>query len=186
MCSACLLTPRTVPISAQLNPCTLANRTAAASSRAISALARAMAASLSLGRLINGVDRRLVLLGLTALLIVSGALVPYASSYAMLMLGFGLANLLPIFGPVKPWGGPERVDEFDRALRARAFLAAFSALAAVAVIGLWAIVGLSLVQGWTADALRSTVMKLAFVLATIYTAGPTCYASWARAPIDED
>ena len=47
----------------------------------------AMAASLSLGRLINGVDRRLVLLGLTALLIVSGALVPYASSYAMLMLG---------------------------------------------------------------------------------------------------
>jgi len=106
--------------------------------------------------------------------------------YAILMLGFGLANLMPILGPVKPWGGPERVDEFDRALRARAFLAAFSALAAVAVIGLWAIVGLSLVQGWTADALRSTIMKLAFVLATIYTAGPTCYASWARAPIDDE
>jgi cytochrome bd-type quinol oxidase subunit 2 len=106
--------------------------------------------------------------------------------YAMLMLGFGVANLMPILGPVKPWGGPERVDESDRALRARAFLAAFSALAAVAVIGLWAIVGLSLVQGWTADALRSTIMKLAFVQATIYTAGPTCYASWARAPIDDE
>ena len=106
--------------------------------------------------------------------------------YAILMLGFGLANLMPILGPVRPWGGPERVDEFDRALRARAFLAAFSALAAVAVIGLWAIVGLSLVQGWTADALRSTIMMLAFVLATIYTAGPTCYASWARVPIDDE
>ncbi len=47
----------------------------------------AMIASLSLGRLINGVDRRLVLLGLTVLLIVSGALVSYAPSYAMLMLG---------------------------------------------------------------------------------------------------
>ena len=47
----------------------------------------AMIASLSLGRLINGVDRRLVLLGLTALLIVSGALVSYAPSYAILMLG---------------------------------------------------------------------------------------------------
>jgi predicted MFS family arabinose efflux permease len=47
----------------------------------------AMIASLSLGRLINGVDRRVVLLGLTALLIVSGALVTYAPSYAMLMLG---------------------------------------------------------------------------------------------------
>ncbi len=47
----------------------------------------AIIASLSLGRLINGVDRRLVLLGLAALLIVSGVLVSYAPSYAMLMLG---------------------------------------------------------------------------------------------------
>jgi len=47
----------------------------------------AMIASLSIGRLIDGVDRRLVLLGLTALLIVSGALVSYAPGYAMLMLG---------------------------------------------------------------------------------------------------
>jgi len=30
-------------------------------------------------------------------------------------------------------------------------------------------------------------MKLAFLLATIYAAGPTCYASWTQAPIsDED
>jgi hypothetical protein len=107
--------------------------------------------------------------------------------YALLMLGFGVGNFLPIWGPVKPWGSHERADEFDRALRARAFLAAFSALAAVAVISLWLIIGLSLVQAWTVDALRWTAMKLAFLLATIYTAGPTCYASWAQTPIgDED
>lgn len=47
----------------------------------------AMIASLTLGRLINGIDRRLVLLGLTALLIVSGAVVAGAPGYAMLMLG---------------------------------------------------------------------------------------------------
>lgn len=53
----------------------------------------AMIASVSLGRLIDGVDRRLVLLGLTALLIVSGALVSYAPSYAMLMLGRAILGI---------------------------------------------------------------------------------------------
>jgi predicted MFS family arabinose efflux permease len=53
----------------------------------------AMIASVSLGRLIDGVDRRLVLLGLTALLIVSGALVSYALSYAMLMLGRAILGI---------------------------------------------------------------------------------------------
>jgi predicted MFS family arabinose efflux permease len=53
----------------------------------------AMIASLSLGRLINGVDRRVVLLGLTALLIVSGALVTYAPNYAMLMLGRAILGI---------------------------------------------------------------------------------------------
>ncbi|WP_445192222.1 MFS transporter [Sphingomonas sp. Tas61C01] len=53
---------------------------------AISGLS-AMIASLSIGRLIARTDRRLVLLGLTALLIVSGALVSSAPGYAMLMVG---------------------------------------------------------------------------------------------------
>ena len=59
---------------------------------AISGLS-AMIASLSLGRLIDGVDRRLVLIGLAALLIVSGALVSYAPNYAMLMLGRAVLGL---------------------------------------------------------------------------------------------
>ena len=59
---------------------------------AISGLS-AMVASLSLGRLIDGIDRRLVLLALTALLIVSGALVSYAPSYAVLMVGRAVLGL---------------------------------------------------------------------------------------------
>jgi predicted MFS family arabinose efflux permease len=47
----------------------------------------AMAASLSIGKVISDIDRRAVLLGLTALLIVSGALVSYAPTYAVLMVG---------------------------------------------------------------------------------------------------
>ncbi|KQO05977.1 MFS transporter [Sphingomonas sp. Leaf242] len=53
----------------------------------------AMIASLALGRLINGIDRRLVLLGLTALLIVSGAVVACAPTYAMLMLGRAILGI---------------------------------------------------------------------------------------------
>lgn len=47
----------------------------------------AMIASLSIGRLAGAVDRRAVLLGLTALLVVSGALVAYAPNYTVLMIG---------------------------------------------------------------------------------------------------
>ena len=102
------------------------------------------------------------------------------------MLGFSIANFMPIWGPIKPWATQERVDEFDRELRARSYLAAFRALGLVAVIGLFLTVGMSALQGWSSDALRWTVMKLAFFLATIYSAGPTCYASWTQLSLGED
>lgn len=108
------------------------------------------------------------------------------SGYALLMLGFGLANFIPIWGPIKPWGSQERIDEFDRTLRARAFLVAFMALGGVAVIGLWLIAGISALQDWNANTLRGTVMRLGFLLATIFTAGPACYASWAQVPLNDN
>ena len=106
--------------------------------------------------------------------------------YALLMLGFSFANFMPIWGPIKPVASQERVDEFDRTLRDRASLFTFRALGLVAVIGLWFTVGISALQGWDADALRWTVSKFAFLLATIYSAGPTCYASWTQLPISDD
>lgn len=107
-------------------------------------------------------------------------------AYALLMFGFMTANFMPIWGPIKPWGGQEKIDEFDKALRARAYLVAFRSLAAVAVLGLWLTVGLSALHDWNADALRWAVMKLTFLLATIYSAGPTCYASWTQVPVSDD
>ena len=47
----------------------------------------AMIASLAIGRVIAEIDRRTVLLALTALLILSGAVVAFAPSYGVLMLG---------------------------------------------------------------------------------------------------
>ena len=106
--------------------------------------------------------------------------------YALLMLGFSFANFMPIWGPIKPWASQERVDEFDRTLRDRAFLVAFRALGLVAVVGLWLTVGISASRGWDADSLRWTVTRFAFLLATIYSAGPTCYASWTQLPTGDD
>ncbi len=59
---------------------------------AISGLS-AMIASLSIGRAIDGVDRRIVLLGLTILLILSGILVAFAPTYAWLMVGRAILGL---------------------------------------------------------------------------------------------
>ncbi len=104
----------------------------------------------------------------------------------LLIMCFSLGNVLPVWGPIKPWGTLERADEFDRALRARAFLVALSVLAATAIIGLGLIVGLSLAQEWTDHTLRTAAMHLAFLLMVIYGAGPTCYASWTLRPVGDD
>lgn len=98
--------------------------------------------------------------------------------YSLLIIGFSISNFLPIWGPIKPWGTVEQVDEFDRALRARAFLLSFSLLAVTAVAGLWAIVALSMQATPSVDAIRLAAISLSFLLTVIYTAGPTCYASW--------
>lgn len=65
---------------------------AAGQAIAISGLS-AMIASLSIGRVIDGVDRRLVLLALTALLILSGAVVAAAPNYAVLMAGRAILGI---------------------------------------------------------------------------------------------
>ena len=105
---------------------------------------------------------------------------------ALIMLGFAIAILLPIFGPLKPWGTPERVDEFDRALRDRAMLAGFTAVSVAAFAGLWLLIGLAMVTDWPRDLLLSQLRALTFYLMTLYTAVPTLHASWAIRPIEDD
>lgn len=107
-------------------------------------------------------------------------------SYPLLMLGFVTSIVMPLLGPIKPWGGQERADEFDQELRGRAFLVAFGSLAAAAVLGLWLTVILSILYDWSADDLRWATFKLAFLLSTIFSAGPTCYASWKIVPVNDD
>lgn len=106
--------------------------------------------------------------------------------YAMIMIAVAVSPILPVLGPLKPWGSLERVDELDQLLRARAYIAGLMILATVAMGGLWLIVGVSVLDNWPPEALRWTVVKFAFVLGTIFNASPTCYASWAQPSLDSD
>jgi hypothetical protein len=108
------------------------------------------------------------------------------AGYALIMFGFAIAILLPFFGPLKPWGTPERVDEFDRALRSRAMLAGFAAVSMAAFAGIWLIVALGLIGEWPRFTLINQLRSLGFYLATIHSAVPTLHASWATRPIEDD
>jgi hypothetical protein len=108
--------------------------------------------------------------------------------YAVLVTAFSIANFMPMFGPLKPWAGTEPIDERERAGRARAFLIALSVISFVAVFGLWTIVAMSTVGDWSAATLRLSIVDLAFYIAALYSALPTCIASWAerRLPDEEE
>jgi hypothetical protein len=105
---------------------------------------------------------------------------------ALVMAGFVIGAMLPLLGPIKPWGSAERVDEFDRALRGRAFFVAFASVSFVAMVGIWLVMGVALLTGLHALAMLAQLRALAFTLMTLYAAVPTLYASWATRPIGEE
>ncbi|WP_066799407.1 hypothetical protein [Sphingomonas soli] len=110
----------------------------------------------------------------------------FTVSYTLVMAGFALSMPLPMAGPVKAWGGPDIADEFDRAMRLRAFLATFASISVMAVIGIWLILGLNLLGAWPKQVLIGQISNLSLFLMTLYSAVPTLYASWATQPIGEE
>ncbi len=106
--------------------------------------------------------------------------------YAPLVLSLAIAGFMPILGPLKPWNGLELVDERDRTEQAKAYLAALGMVAFAAVIAILMIVGLSLVSNWPIWTMRLLLIDLLMLIITIFLAGPTCFASWAEQPLDDD
>lgn len=107
-------------------------------------------------------------------------------AYGLVMVGFAIAVMLPIFGPLKPWGSAGIVDEFDRAMRTRAMLAGFASVTFAAFIGIWFALGLALLGHWSAITLILALRSLASYLMVLYSAVPTLHASWSTDPIGED
>ena len=97
---------------------------------------------------------------------------------AALMVGFATGVFMKIFGPLKPYGTViERVDEWDRAARARSYLFTFVAFAVTTLVGLMLILAtLALTQ--SIEATGQAIMALFFLLMTIISAMPTAHASW--------
>lgn len=104
----------------------------------------------------------------------------------LVMLSYTIAVILPILGPLKPWGTPERVDEFDRALRTRAMLAGYAAASVAAFVGIWVIVGLATIANWPRETMIGNLAALAFYLLTLHSTVPTLHASWAIRSIEDD
>ena len=98
--------------------------------------------------------------------------------YSILMAGFTIGTLVQVFGPLKPFGSSERVDEFDKALRDRAYLFTFPVFALTTALGIILLMFLMVTQ-WPRPALVICLADLALLLVTLGSALPTAYASWA-------
>lgn len=132
-------------------------------------------------------------LSLSALALATSGLVlalamPHRSmlGYSVVVTANGLAGLLPLFGPVKPWGTAKGVDERDRQLRRDAYFVAFATISAVAVVGLFILVGLTLMSHWDVWTQAIEMAVLAFYLISLWSTVPTLHASWATRPIEDE
>jgi hypothetical protein len=109
-----------------------------------------------------------------------------AIGYGLLVLGFAVANFMPIFGPLVPFGAAQRVDEREQALRRSALLVGLAAVGVTAWLGLWLLVALAVVQQLPGEQLVHDMTALAFYLQTLFGAVPTLWASWQLRPLTED
>lgn len=110
----------------------------------------------------------------------------YWIAYAVTVFAFLISVWLPIFGPIKPWQPQSIVDEYDRALRSKAYLATLPVITVVAVGALFGLGTIAILRGWNVSDLSIRMMTVAFLLMTIWNAMPTLFASWATRPVDEN
>lgn len=105
----------------------------------------------------------------------------------MLMISFGLSVWLPVFGPIKPWASTrERIDEYDEAVRSRAYLAALPAILIAGALGLFALPALGAFQHrnpWETIALSGLG---SIYLLLLWNAIPTLHARLQDLADDEE
>jgi len=107
-------------------------------------------------------------------------------AFGIISAGWLVSFVLPLIGPIKPWGGARLADEFDRAVRQRAFLAGFATISFTSFTGIWLLIGLAYTDRWDMFALTMQLRNLGYYLLVLYFAVPTLQASWATRPIAEE
>ena len=109
----------------------------------------------------------------------------YWPGYAMLVLGMGVGNFLPLFGPLKQPGNVlEEVDEREQAWRREAYLVTFVSISVTAMLGIWGLIAMTAWQDWPREVLLRAMLGLSLLLMALFSSLPTLYASWAM-PAEE-
>ncbi|SEM81263.1 hypothetical protein SAMN05192583_1334 [Sphingomonas gellani] len=108
----------------------------------------------------------------------------YWVGYALIMLGFFIANLMPIWGPLRRFN--ERADEFERQQRRESLLVALAAVAAAAFAGIWLTVSMLALELWSARVAQQELTALTFYMMTLFSAVPTLHASWRTRPLGSE
>jgi hypothetical protein len=137
--------------------------------------------------------RHLRVLPIVALVTATGGLIAgfvrpdlFLLGYMVMFIGNSIGSLLPLFGPVKPWGTTRGVDERDRQVRRDAYFVTFATISIVAVIGMLALIGVALVEDWKSVMLMGEMGLLVFYLFSLWEIVPTLHASWATRPIEDE
>ena len=100
------------------------------------------------------------------------------AGYIFLMLGMSVGNFMRIFGPLKPWGSMERVDEWDEATRYRAIAFTYTIISVTVPLGLILLTACANLAGWDMPQLSMALVATAFLFMTVVSAMPTAHASW--------
>lgn len=98
--------------------------------------------------------------------------------YVILIVGFSAGNFMRIFGPLKPIGSTERVDEWDVATRARAIAFTYAVVSVTVPLGLILLGAWANFAGWTMPRMSEVLTATGFLLMTIVSTMPTAHASW--------
>lgn len=110
-------------------------------------------------------------------------------------LGLGLIFLalpqswsafIAMFGPVKPWGTLEGVDERDIEVRRSAYLFGLAGTSLFMLTAMGLLVVVAFLYRWTAGALVQGFAALWLYDLLLLTVLPTLHASWATQPLDDE
>ncbi|MFE8585702.1 hypothetical protein ACFX59_16570 [Sphingomonas sp. NCPPB 2930] len=102
----------------------------------------------------------------------------WLAGYIILTFGMSVGNFMRIFGPLKPWGSMERVDEWDEATRYRAVAFTYAIMSITAPLGLILLAACANLAGWDMPRLSMALTATALFLMTLVSAMPTAHASW--------
>lgn len=102
----------------------------------------------------------------------------FAIGMGMQALAMAASGFIAGLGPVKPFGSTERVDEWDRALRTRSYMAAFTTFVFATAAASFLLLA-ALAFDVPRDVIMRGTMATIFLLEIIVMILPTAYASWA-------